>query len=114
MSSFVYNPSFLEHFLTDTDNGLARDLEATGEAIAVAAQENVGTQYPPGAVNPAPGPPYRRTGDLQASIRPTPATVFGPTMEVNVVADATHRGFAYPIWLRFQTYQFVDLSSFQE
>lgn len=112
MTEFIFNAAGFEHFLTDTNNGLARDLEAVGEAIAIAAQENVGTQWPVGAINQPPGPPYRRSGKLQDSIRSTPAVVHGPTMEVNVIADATNRGFAYPIWLRFQTYEFVDLASF--
>ena len=113
MSSFVFDQAGFTHFLTDTNNDLARALEDTAEAIAVAAQENVGTDYSRFALNPPPGPPYRRTGDLQASIRATPATVFGPAMEANVICDATHRGFPYPLWLRIQGYQFVDLASFE-
>lgn len=112
LTDLVFNAAGFERFLTDTNNGLARDMEAVGEAIAIAAQENVGTQWPVGASNPPPGPPYRRTGDMQASIRATPAVVHGPTMEVNVIVDSTHRGFAYPFWLRSQGYEFVDLSSF--
>lgn len=111
-TDFVFNTLGFERFVTDTNNDLARDLESIGEAIAVAAQENVGTQFPIGATNPPPGPPYRRTGDMQASIRSTPAVVTGPTMEVHVVADATHRGFVYPFWLRSQGYELVDLATF--
>ena len=113
MSTFVFDQAGFTSFLTDTNNALARTLEDTAEAIAVSAQENVGTQIMRFAPNPAPGPPYRRTGDLQASIRATSVIVFGPTMEANVICDATNRGFPYPIWLRINGYEFVNLASFE-
>ncbi len=113
LSTFEFNALGFEAFVTNTGGLLAQDLEDIAEAVAVAAQENVGTQWSRLALNPAPGPPYRRSGDLQNSIRATPATVFGGTMESSVVADSAHRGFPYPLWLRIQGYEFVDLASFQ-
>ncbi len=111
LEAFVFNEAGFHHFLTDTSGELAHTLEGIAEAVAVKAQENVGRDWSGSHVasNPPPGPPYRRSGDLQASIRATPATVFAGVMESAVIADATHRGFAYPIWLRIQGYRFVDL-----
>lgn len=114
MSTFDFNEAGFLHFLTDTNGNLARTLEGVADAVVVAAQENVGRQRPGWVtLNAPPGPPYRRTGDLQNSIRATPAIVFGPSIEVNVIADAAHRGFPYPIWLRSEGYEFVDLASFE-
>lgn len=111
----ILNEAGLTVLFTDPDGGIARTLEDTGEAIAIAAQENVGTGFTTRfGTNPPPGPPLKRTGDLQNSIRSTPAIVYGGTLEVNVVADAAHRGFAYPLWLRYQGYEFVNLESFQD
>lgn len=109
----ILNEAGIIHLFTDTDGGIARSLEDTGEAVAIAAQENVGSQFTARfSLNPPPGPPMRRSGDLQNSIRSTPAIVVTGGMEVNVVADSSHRGFAYPIWLRAQGYKFVNLESF--
>lgn len=109
--AFNFNETAFQHFMTDTTGELAQTLEDIAEAVAVKAQETVGTEWAGQhvATNPPPGPPYKRSGDLQASIRATPATVFAGTMESAVIADASHRGFPYPLWLRIQGYRFVDL-----
>ena len=109
--AFDFNEASFHHFMTDTSGELAHTLEDIAGAIAVKTQETVGTDWfgSHAASNPPPGPPYRRTGDLQASIRATPATVFAGVMDASVIADAVHRGFPYPLWLRVQGYRFVDL-----
>lgn len=106
MDAFVFNEPGFEHFVTDTSGQLAAILFTIGETIAIAAQETLGVQFP-GGPNPAPGPPYRRTGDLQNSIRATHPHVTGLGMQVDVIANSAHRGFAYPQWLLYQGYQFV-------
>ena len=113
--TFVPNPTGLKLLFTNPNGGIARHLEDIGERIALLSQATVGVEYSRWTQgnNPPPGPPYRRTGDLQQSIRSTPAIVYGDSVEVNVVADPSHRGFSYSLWLRKQGYEFVDLQRLQ-
>ena len=46
--------------------------------------------------------------NVRSSIEATPPVVVGLGLEVNVVARASHRGFAYPFWLRHQGYEFIS------
>lgn len=118
----MFDTANFERMMTDTNGPLAEVLTRTAEAITVAAQETVGIDRPePRALQPplyygrealngAPGPPYRRSGDLQASMRPSQPYLQG-TVVVDVVADAVHRGFAYSHWLLQEGYLFVDLQA---
>ena len=119
--AFDFNQAGFDRFLTDTNGQLANTLEEIGDAVAVLAQETVGVDRPEPralvgplywgrqALNPEPGPPFLRSGDLQASIRATPAELTSDGLQVSVIADAAHRGFAYPFWLLQNGYRFVDL-----
>ena len=111
--TFVPNEAGIKLLFTDTTGLLAQHLEATGDAIVVLTQETIGDQWPVGRLNPPAGPPFRRSGDMQASIRSNHARVAGDSMEVDVTVDAAHRGFNYPELLLQRGYQFVDLGSLQ-
>lgn len=112
LEGFDFNTVNFERMMTDTNGPLAEILVRTAETVVVAAQETVGRDWygEHKATNPPPGPPYRRTGDLQQSIHATPPFIEG-VVTVDVVADAVHRGFAYPHWLLQQGYLFVDLQA---
>ena len=113
--TFVPNPTGIKLLFMNPAGGIARHLESVGEAVAVLSQETVGVEYQrfSQGTYQLGDPPYKRSGDLQRSIRSTPALVYGETVEVNVVADPSHRGFAYALWLRAQGYKFVDLQKLQ-
>lgn len=101
--------------MTDPNGGVARELTRQGQRVVVASQQYVGRDVP-GSFgrqwrNPAPGPPLRRTGDLQASIRATEPRVVNGVLQVQVLADAAHRGYVYPQLLQERGYLFVDLDS---
>lgn len=59
--------------------------------------------------NPPPGPPYRRSGDLIASLGFTPAIREGRWLVSYGTAPATHGGFLYPELLRQRGYKFLPL-----
>ncbi len=107
--SFVFNPAGLLALTTNPAGGIARELEQQGDRIVVAARGYVGTQWPGGPS--APPQPFRRSGDLQASIRRTEARVVSGVLQVQLVADAAHGGYLYPDLLRQNGFQFVDLDA---
>lgn len=72
-----------------------RILEEHADRIIAKAKDNVQNPRIHGQLNPGPYP-WRRTGDLQASIQRTNAD----KLEVLVIADATHGGHLYPKYLR--------------
>lgn len=106
----ILNEAGLLHLFTDLDSPLARRLEDVADRLAAQAKETVGDQWPPGTENPPGSIPFRRSGDLQNSIRSTPPFVLSASLEVDVVASASHRGFDYVIWLQEQQYRFIDLA----
>lgn len=95
------------------------ELKRQAQRIVEKTQVNLGVQYLPPERNPAPGPPRRRTGDLQDSIRTTGRNLEG---NVEVVALATHGGWPYPRTLleggsRTGQYKFIteaDLEALSE
>ena len=109
MSSFVFNEAGFREMITDTTGGIANELEQQGERIVTAAQGYVGTQWPGGPSSPP--QPFRRSGDLQASIHAIEPLVIGGVLQVQIWADAVHGGVVYPLILREKGFQFVDLES---
>lgn len=106
----------LDAFANDPSGPIARELEKAARDIVapLAAQTlsepavRVGRFWD---LNPPPGPPRRRTGDLINSIEVLPATIgtnmtgeWGAT--VYVAADPDH-GFRYGPWLLGREYRFL-------
>lgn len=114
LEGFVFNEGAFTAFVNDPGGPIAGILSDIAEAAVVNAQETVGTDWfgSHQATNPPPGPPYRRTGDMQASIRATPPFQGRDgVIEVDAVVDAVHRGFPYPVWLLIQGYRFLDVEA---
>ena len=84
------------------------ELERQGARIAQGIKAYIGTPYPGWpALNPPPGPPMRRTGDLQRSVRQTVALADADGMYVLVIGQAEHRGYRYANELIRRNYRFV-------
>ena len=88
---------------------VARELERVGDAVVAATKENLNDPYDRRTLNPPPGPPKRRTGDLLNSVRREDARLMEGRLEVVCVAPAVHRGWYYDQELRKRGYKFVDL-----
>lgn len=115
LTGFDFHQSSFLALVNDPDGGVARALLEEGERVVTASREYVGTQWSGGRSDPP--QPFRRSGDLQASIRAERPRVIDGVIQVQVVADAAHRGWLYPQILREGAdplrgpYQFVDLDS---
>jgi len=107
LMSFVPNVAGLEFLFTNPTGGIADELSAQGDRLVAVSRDYLGTQWPGGPSSPP--QPFRRSGDLQASIRATEPRVVDSVLQVQLVADATHRGWAYPFVLRERGFQFIDL-----
>ncbi len=111
---FVPNTTGLDLLMTRNPL-LANELERIGDRVVTETKINLGRQVPlvfrSSWRNPPPGPPHRRTGDLQQSVRREDARVVGGVLTVDCVADAVHRGWYYDQVLRERGYEFVNLSS---
>ena len=108
--TFVPNPAGLKLLFTNPNGGIARELERVGDRVVVATKTNLSRPYDRRSLNPAPGPPQLRTGDLRESVRREDARVIGDTLVVDCVAPAVHRGWFYDQVLRERGYEFVDLN----
>jgi hypothetical protein len=110
-SAFVFDYLSFEAFVNNPIGPIARRLSEEGDRIVVAAQGYVGTQWPGGPSSPP--QPFRRSGELQATIRALEPLVIGGELQVILWADPTNErdGFAYAPWLRERGYQFVDLDA---
>lgn len=84
-------------------------LEGHGDRISRSIKARIDAPYP-GGRNPPPGPVYRRTGDLKASVVRTPAIADGTGLVVYVRAPAVHRGFVYATRLIERGYRFVTVA----
>lgn len=102
--TLVYNEGAFQALAHSREIGM--ELERHGARIATGIKSLIGVQYP-GGPNPAPGPAYRRTGDLQDSVRPTPALADEQSLYVVVFADARHGGHLYATTLAERGYVFV-------
>jgi len=94
--------------------GVARELEAAADTMVGRAKDALGEDAPRpwGSVpHPPPGPPWRRTGDLQNSIQRTAAipgapNPLGPDIAAYVTAYSEHGGVDYAAILRERGYKF--------
>ena len=84
-------------------------LETHGDRIARSIKARIDVPYP-GGRNPPPGPVYRRSGDLKASVQRTPAIADAASLVVYVRAPAQHRGFTYATRLLERGYRFVTVA----
>jgi hypothetical protein len=117
MTNFRPNFEGISLLLTNPKGGIARELERVGDRVVVETKINLGRQAPNyfrsafgGTLrNPPPGPPHRRSGDLQSSVRREDARIEQGTLVVECVAPAVHRGWYYDQELRRRGYKFVDL-----
>lgn len=82
----VINEAGLIALFTDKEGGIARDLERHGVRIARNARTRVSRPWPRGSLNPPPGPPFLREGDLYRSIEAQAAEVDAEGMYVDVTA----------------------------
>lgn len=110
-SAFVFDYLSFEAFVNNPVGPVARVLEREGDRIVVAAQGYVGIQWPGGKSDPP--QPFRRSGELQSSIRALEPLVIGGELQVILWADPVNdrTGFAYAPWLLDRDYQFVDLDA---
>lgn len=106
---FVVSPKGWNDLFLNPTSEIAEFLEELGEKIAEAARQTLGDPYVRGQLNPPPGPPKRRTGDLQASVKSEPPIIEEGAITINVTASSIHRGADYAIILRNQGYEFVNL-----
>jgi hypothetical protein len=111
MSAFVFDDVAFEAFVNNPVGGIAKQLSEEADRIVVAAQAYVGTQWPGGLSSPP--QPFRRSGELQATIRALEPLVIGGELQVLVWADPTNPrdGFGYAPWLMEQGFRFVDLDA---
>ena len=108
--TFVPNPTGIRLLFTNPTGGIARELERIGDRVVDVTKVNLSQPYDRRSLNPPPGPPRLRTGDLQQSVRREDARVFGDVLVVECVAPAVHRGWYYDQELRRRGYEFVDLN----
>jgi len=109
VTRYVDHDAALKALVNNPEGGVARELQRVGDRIADLARESIGTDWVRGVLNPPPGPPKRRSGDLQNSIRREDAVTTTDGLAVYVTASSEHRGADYSLILRGQGYVFLDL-----
>lgn len=127
--SIMIDEAAIRRLATEPGGGIALAVEETAQAFVEDAQrtlsidvvytgyfssqvEGVFRRFPRSAPNPPPGPPRRRTGDLQRSIRWTRDPAIDPAA-VYVISDAAtsshrHDNPDYSALLRSQGYKFLS------
>jgi hypothetical protein len=111
--TFVPNEAGIKLLFTDTTSPLAYLMVVVGDRIVDSSKQYVGINWPGGKSDPP--QPFKRSGNLQDSIRATEPLLIGDEMQVLVIADPANErdGFLYAPWLRERGYEFVDLGSLQ-
>lgn len=103
---FVINEAAILELVSDTSNGVAREIERQAQRVVVKAQDNLSNPYPPSGIPP--GPPHLRTGRLRASIHALPVELGHDGIFVEVIADAIgEHGWLYGTLLRERGYTFI-------
>lgn len=104
----------IEAMIHSPSSPVVQACEALAQSFADDARATLGIQRIGRYPNPAPGPPRRRTGDLQRSIKVAPPE-FDPGLVVYVIADASianhpkgRGGPYYPKWLLDNGYKFLS------
>lgn len=90
---------------------VGRELERVADVVVAATKENLNDPYDRRTLNPPPGPPKRRTGDLLTSVRREDARLLEGRLAVVCVAPAVHRGWYYDQILRQRGYKLIDLET---
>ena len=109
--SVEINEVNLAAFLYDPAGGVSKFMETViAPDILALAKLTISRPFPGhgprGTRFPPPGPPYLRTGDLQASLSITATP--GPTgTEYDIVTNAVHRGVNYGLILKARGYHFL-------
>jgi hypothetical protein len=107
VSDFKFNEAALNTLLSTPTGAFNEFLNRVGQRLQQIAQDTLSRPYP-GGLNPPPGPPYLRSGDLRASVTYQIVTdSSGPT--VYVTASSVHRGADYARILQDRNYTFVVL-----
>jgi hypothetical protein len=112
--SVVFLDAEFDAFVNDISGPIANELERVAtvavlpDAWALLDRPWAGW----GDLNPPPGPPRKRTGDLQDSLEVIPAVVAlnltgDLGVAVYVAADPEHNGFKYALHLREQGYKWL-------
>lgn len=88
--------------VNDPLGGIARELERQGDRVVEATQASLSIPASREILNPPPGPPHKRSGQLHDSVQRTDADVGDEGLiEVLVTAEATSpKGARYDLILR--------------
>jgi hypothetical protein len=90
MSSFQINEAAIEAFARDPNGALAIELNNQADRVVELAKRRLGIQHTGGAGAPAGGPPFRRSGELQDSVKKLPVEVGEDGLVINIVATAIY------------------------
>ena len=113
VTKFQLIPAGFVALFANPNNEIARFVEGQGDRVVDATKQNLGTPYRRPFLNPPPGPPQKRSGDLQGSVMRRSATVGAEGLEVLVTSSAEHRGADYSRILRDREYEFINLEALQ-
>lgn len=104
----------IEEMATQPNGAVAHACNALAQQFAEDARATLGVQKSGNYPNPAPGPPRRRSGDLQRSIKVAPPEIDSEGLVVYVISDASianhgdPRGPYYTRWLLDHGYKFLS------
>lgn len=108
MSGFVFNEAALQVLLTDPVGPVANEVRRVARGpILAAVRESLSRPYVRGQLNPPPGPPRRRTGDLIEGLK-FDDDVDSLGFSESITSTAVHRGWQYGLILKDQGYVFID------
>lgn len=107
LASFSFNEVALDALLNSPTGPLADEMRRVANTTLLEIARNYINRPWPGGygpINPPPGPPYRRTGDLRDSLT-VESSPSSP--EATIVPTAIHRGANYGEILKNRGYRFL-------